>query len=146
MIEFSEPHVLHQIGKRDRDRLKAKAHRSSTQVELAQVLQRVGIRKETQMTKMTISMAIALALSAVGGVACANPIPTSTDEARAEAGSSVPAPISRSLEAFIASNEDEGRAAAFAHEGQSVENGALAVHGAGGIESEQGNSTPVRLK
>ena len=145
MIEFSEPHGLHQIGKRDRDRLKAKAHRSSTQVELARVLQRVGIRKETQMTKMTISMAIALALSA-GGVACANPIPTSTDEARAEAGSSVPAPISRSLKAFIASNEDEGRAAAFAHEGQSVENGALAVHGAGGIESEQGNSTPVRLK
>jgi hypothetical protein len=115
-------------------------------VELARVLQRVGIRKETQMTKMTISMAIALALSAVGGVACANPIPTSTDEARAEAGSSVPAPISRSLEAFIARNEDEGRAAAFADEGQSVENGALAVHGAGGIESEQGNSTHVRLK
>ncbi len=98
------------------------------------------------MTKMTISMAIALALSAVGGVAGANPIPTSTDEARAEAGSSVPAPISRSLEAFIASNEDEGRAAAFADKGQSLENGALAVHGAGGIESEQGNSTPVRLK
>ena len=98
------------------------------------------------MTKMTISMAIALALSAVGGVARANPIPTSTDEARAEAGSSVPAPISRSFEAFIARNEDEGRAAMFGNEGQSVENGALAAHGAGGIESEQGNSTPVRLK
>src|SRR2546422_3332816 len=78
---------------------------------------------------------------AVTGVqTCALPI------SRTEAGSSVPAPISRSLKAFIASNEDEGRAAAFAHEGQSVENGALAVHGAGGIESEQGNSTPVRLK
>ena len=98
------------------------------------------------MNKMTISMAIALALSAGGGVARANPIPTSTDEARAEAGSSVPAPISRSFEALIARNEDEGRAAAFADEGQSVESGALAVHGAGDIGSEQGNSTPVRLK
>lgn len=98
------------------------------------------------MKKMTISMAIALALSAGGGVARANPIPTSTDEARAEAGSSVPAPISRSLKAFIARNEDEGRAAAFGDEGQSVENGALAAHEAGDIGSEQGNSTPVRLK
>jgi hypothetical protein len=93
-------------------------------VELARALQRVGIRKETQIKKMTISMAIALALSTGGGVVRANPTPTSTDEARTE-GSSVPAPISRSLEAFIARNEDEGRAAAFADEGQSVENGAL---------------------
>ena len=129
MIEFSEPHVLHQVGKRDRDRLKAKSHRSSAQVELARALQWVGIKKETQMTKMTISLIIALALSAVGGVARANTIPTSTDEARAEAGSSVPAPISRSLEAFIARNQDEGRAAAFADQGQSVEIGALAVNG-----------------
>jgi len=129
MIEFSEPHVLHQVGKRDRVRLKAKSHRSSAQVELARALQWVGIKKETQMTKMTISLIIALALSAVGGVARANTIPTSTDEARAEAGSSVPAPISRSLEAFIARNQDEGRAAAFADQGQSVEIGALAVNG-----------------
>ena len=37
-------------------------------------------------SKLTLSFAIALALSAVGSVARANPIPTSTDEARALAG------------------------------------------------------------
>src|SRR2546423_3026325 len=41
-------------------------------------------RKEANMSsKLTLSIAVALALSAIGGVARANPIPTSTDEARA---------------------------------------------------------------
>src|SRR2546430_10947737 len=41
-------------------------------------------RKEANMSsKLTLSIAVALALSAVGGVARANPIPTTTDEARA---------------------------------------------------------------
>src|SRR2546425_12824720 len=41
-------------------------------------------RKEANMSsKLTLSIAVALALSAIGGVARANPLPTSTDEARA---------------------------------------------------------------
>src|SRR5205823_7115428 len=82
-------------------------------------------------SKLTLSIAVALALSAVGGVARANPMPTSTDEARAlngqytsqlsidhnpqanaevtstddaraVAGNTVPAPISPSVQSMIA--------------------------------------------
>ena len=119
-------------------------------------------------SKLTLSIAVALALSAIGGVARANPIPTSTDEARALygqvtreqsidhttqanaqvtstddaralAGNSVPAPISPSIEATIAKDEGEGRAAAFAGDQQAGENQSLAVTPAGGGMAEQGN-------
>src|SRR3989454_9317937 len=108
-------------------------------------------------SKLTLSIAVALALSAIGGVARAKPIPTSTDEARAiygqvtrqqyidhtaqanaqvtstddaraVAGSSVPAPISASMEALIARDADEGRAAAFAGDQGSAEKQSLAVN------------------
>jgi hypothetical protein len=119
-------------------------------------------------SKLTLSIAVALALSAVGSVARANPIPTSTDEARAlygqvtrheqidhtaqanadvtstdearaEAGNTVTAPISRSVEALIARDDDEGRAAAFAGDQRRIENQSLAVSRAGSGTAEQGN-------
>jgi len=120
--------------------------------------------------KTTLSIAVALALSAIGGVARANPIPTSTDEARAlagqvtsketidhtalanadvtstdearaAAGNVVPAPISPSVQALIARDDDEGRAAAFSgeQEQQPVENQAMAAVPAGSGMVEQGN-------
>jgi hypothetical protein len=119
-------------------------------------------------SKLTLSIAVALALSAAGGVARANPTPTSTDEARAlygqvtseqsidhtaqanapvastddaraVAGNSVPAPISPSMEALIARDTDEGRAAAFAGDQGSGEQQSLAVTPAGSGMAEQGN-------
>jgi hypothetical protein len=115
-----------------------------------------------------LSIAVAVALSTVGGVARANPIPTSTDEARAlygqvtskeqidhtaqanaqvtstdqaraEAGNTTPAPISRSLEALIARDEGEGRAASFAGDENAVEEPSMAVNQAGSATAEQGN-------
>src|SRR5438132_1476287 len=44
-------------------------------------------------SKLTLSLAIALALTAAGGSARANPMPTSTDEARAPAAETWPACI-----------------------------------------------------
>jgi len=119
-------------------------------------------------SKLTLSIAVALALSAIGGVARANPIPTSTDEARALygqvtskqsidhtaqanaqvtstddaralAGNSVPAPISPSIEALIAKDEGEGRAASFAGDQESAQKQSLAVTPAGSGMAEQGN-------
>jgi len=119
-------------------------------------------------SKMTLSIAVALALSAIGGVARANPIPTSTDEARAQfgqvtsqesidhtaqanaeitstddaravAGNSVPAPISPSIEALIAKDEGEGRGASFAGDQESGQKQSLAVTPAGSGMAEQGN-------
>jgi hypothetical protein len=107
-------------------------------------------------SKLTLSFVIALALSAVGGVARANPIPTSTDEARAlagqvtsqqqidhtalanglitstdearaETGRSLPASISPSLQALIARDRDEGRAATVAGYQESTEKESLAA-------------------
>jgi len=107
-------------------------------------------------SKLTLSFAVALALSAVGGVARANPIPTSTDEARAlagqvtsqqqidhtalasgpvtstddaraETGRSLPASISPSLQALIARDADEGRAATVAGYQDSTEKESLGV-------------------
>src|SRR5256712_13506388 len=91
-------------------------------------------------SKLTLSIAVALALSAIGGVARANPIPTSTDEARAlygqvtsqytdhtaqanvqvtstggarvQAVSPAPPPISPSGQALSAGDGEEGRARA----------------------------------
>ena len=89
-------------------------------------------------SKLTLSIAVALLLSAVGGVARANPIPTTTDEARAlngqytsqlsidhnpqanaevtstddaraVAGNTVPAPISPSVQSMIARDWGEER-------------------------------------
>src|SRR5438309_12132285 len=94
-------------------------------------------------SKLTLSLAIALALTAAGGSARANPMPTSTDEARALAGQDTsklsidhtaqanaqvtstddaralagdqtPPPVGRSMEALIAGGDGEGRAALFA--------------------------------
>ena len=119
-------------------------------------------------SKLTLSIAVALALSAIGGVALANPIPTSTDEARALygqvtseqsidhtaqanaqvtstddaralAGNSDPAPISPSIQALIAKDEGEGRDAAFSGDQGSGEQQSLAVTPAGSGMAEQGN-------
>ena len=119
-------------------------------------------------SKLTLSIAVALALSAIGGVARANPIPTSTDEARAQfgqvtsqesidhtaqanaqvtstddaravAGNSVPAPISPSIEALIGKDEGEGRAASYAGDEDSGQKQSLAVTPAGSGMAEQGN-------
>jgi hypothetical protein len=119
-------------------------------------------------SKLTLSIAVALALSAIGGVARANSIPTSTDEARAMygqvtskqsidhtaqanaqvtstddaravAGNSVPAPISPELQSVLARDEGEGRDAPFAVDQKAGENQALAVTPAGSGMVEQGN-------
>ena len=117
-------------------------------------------------SKLTLSILAAIAISAAGGVARANPIPTSTDEARAlygqvtsqytdhtaqanvqvtstddaraQAGNSAPAPISPSVEALIARDADEGRAAAFAGGQDSGERQQLSATAAGS-GMEQGN-------
>jgi len=118
-------------------------------------------------SKLTLSILAAIAISAAGGVARANPMPTSTDEARAlygqvtsqqytdptaqanvqvtstddaraQAGSSAPAPIGPSVEALIASDADEGRAAAFAGDQDSGERQQLSATPAGS-GMEQGN-------
>jgi hypothetical protein len=119
-------------------------------------------------SKLTLSFAIALALSAVGGVARAAPIPTSTDEARAlagqvtsqqqidhtalangpvtstdearaETGRSLPESISPSLQALIARDKDEGRAATVAGYQDSTERESLAVSAAGSDMADQHN-------
>jgi len=119
-------------------------------------------------SKLTLSFAIALALSAVGGVARANPIPTSTDDARAlagqvtsqqqidhtalangpvtstddaraETGRSLPASISPSLQALIARDTDEGRAATVAGYPASTEKESLAVSPAGSDMADRHN-------
>ena len=109
------------------------------------------------MSKLSISLAAALALfAATAGVARANPMPTSTDEARAlagqataklyidesaptnvavtstdqaraEAGRSLPAESGAWVAAMIARNEDEGRAAAYTDHQAPSENQSLAV-------------------
>ena len=89
-------------------------------------------------SKLTLSILAAIAISAAGGVARANPIPTSTDDARAQAGSSAPAPISPSVQALIARDADEGRAAAFAGDQDSGEKQQLSATPAGS-SMEQGN-------
>ncbi|TMB30727.1 MAG: hypothetical protein E6J65_00945 [Deltaproteobacteria bacterium] len=118
-------------------------------------------------SKLTLSILAAIAISAAGGVARANPMPTSTDEARAlygqvtsqqytdptaqanvqvtstddaraQAGNSAPAPISPSVEALIARDADEGRAAAFAGGQDSGERQQLSATAAGS-GMEQGN-------
>ena len=119
-------------------------------------------------SKLTLSFAVALALSAVGGVARANPIPTSTDEARAlagqvtsqqqidhtalangpvtstddaraEMGRLLPASISPSLQAVIARDTDEGRAATFAGYQDSTEKESLAGSPAGSDTADRHN-------
>jgi len=108
-------------------------------------------------SKLSLSLAAALALSvATAGVARANPIPTSTDEARAlaarvspdphvdatdpangavtssdqarvQAGRSLPASSGVWVAPMIARNEDEGRAAAFEGHQAPIESESLAV-------------------
>src|SRR3989475_2175070 len=125
-------------------------------------------RRPKMSSKLTVSFAIALALSAVGGVARANPIPTSTDEARAlaeqvmsqqqidhttlangpvtstddaraEIGRSLPASISPSLQALIARDTDEGRAATVASYQDSTEKESLAASPAGSEMDDRHN-------
>ncbi len=69
----------------------------------------------------------------------ANAQVTSTDDARAVAGNSVPAPISPSIEALIAKDEGEGRAASYAGDEDSGQKQSLAVTPAGSGMAEQGN-------
>jgi len=108
-------------------------------------------------SKLSLSFAVALALSiATAGVARANPIPTSTDEsprarrayqhryacrcdfqptgpitssddARAQAGRSLPAEPGAWAERIIANDEGEGRAAAYEGHQAPIENQSLAV-------------------
>ena len=119
-------------------------------------------------SKLTLSLAIALALTAAGGSARANPMPTSTDEARtlagqdtsklsidhtaqanaqvtstddarALAGDQTAPPISRSMEALIAGDNGEGRAAVFAGDQETAGQQSVAVAPAGSGTAEQGN-------
>ena len=120
-------------------------------------------------SKLSISLAAALALSAAAsGVARANPIPTSTDEARALAGQvtdqlqidatdpanaavtstdqaralagrSLPASPGAWVEETIARNTDEGRAAAVAGHQEQIEKERLAAGPAVAGTAEQGN-------
>ena len=90
-------------------------------------------------SKLTLSLAIALALTAAGGSARANPMPTSTDDARALAGDQTPPPISRSMEALIARDNGEGRAAVFAGDQETAGQQSVAVALAGSGTAEQGN-------
>jgi len=108
-------------------------------------------------SKLSLSFAVALALSiATAGVARANPIPTSTDEARAlagrtnadthvdadfqptgpitstddaraQAGRSLPAEPGAWADRIIANDEGEGRAAAYEGHQAPIENQSLAV-------------------
>src|SRR5882672_9531299 len=125
-------------------------------------------RRPKMSSKLTLSFAVALALSAVGGVARANPIPTSTDEARAlagqvtsqqqidhaplangpvtstddaraEMGRLLPASISPSLQALIARDTDEGRAAFFFNYQASTEKESLAGSPAGSDTADRHN-------
>ena len=120
-------------------------------------------------SKLSISLAAALALSAAAsGVARANPIPTSTDEARAlagqvtdqlhidatdpangavtstdqaraQAGRSLPASSGVWVERMIARNTDEARAAIVADEPVPSETGPLAASPAAGNWADRGN-------
>lgn len=108
-------------------------------------------------SKISLSIAAALALSvATAGVARANPIPTSTDEARAlagrtntdthvdaefqtngpitssdearaEAGRSLPAESGAWVDRMLATDDGEGRAAAYEGHQAPIENQSLAV-------------------
>ena len=108
-------------------------------------------------SKLSLSFAVALALSiATAGVARANPIPTSTDkaralagqvtaklhideeapmnvavtstdQARAEAGRSLPASSGAWVAPMLANDEGEGRAAAYTDHQAPSENQSLAV-------------------
>ena len=98
-------------------------------------------------SKLTLSLAIALALTAAGGSARANPTPTSTDEARTLAGQDTSKlsidqtapPISRSMEALIAGDNGEGRAAVFAGDQETAGQQSVAVAPTGSGTAEQGN-------
>ena len=108
-------------------------------------------------SKLSLSFAVALALSiATAGVARANPIPTSTDEARAlagqvtdqlqidatdpanaavtstdqaraQAGRSLPAESGAWVDRVLANDDDEGRAAAYQDHQAPIENESVAV-------------------
>jgi hypothetical protein len=121
------------------------------------------------MSKLSISLAAALALfAATAGVARANPMPTSTDEARAlagqataklyidesaptnvavtstdqartEAGRSLPAESGAWVASTIARNEDEGRAAAYTGQKDQSENESLAASPAATGTSDRHN-------
>jgi len=120
------------------------------------------------LSKLSLSLAAAIAFSAAGGGARANPIPTSTDEARALwgqvirqqhvdttgpangpilstdqaralAGRSLPASPGAWVEETIARNTDEGRAAAVAGHQEQIEKERLAAGPAVAGTAEQGN-------
>jgi len=118
-------------------------------------------------SKLSVSLVLAVSVAA-GGVAQANPIPTSTDEARALAvqvpttqPTRAAAPLDRAIsstdgaraltgrslsassgawvEPMIARNTDEGRAAAVAGHQVLIEKEPLAVSPAGASPAERGN-------
>jgi hypothetical protein len=120
-------------------------------------------------SKLSISLAVALALSvAASGVARANPIPTSTDEARAlagqvtaqlhtdaidpengpvtstdqaraEAGQSLPASSGAWVAPMLAKDEGEGRAASVGDPQVSSEREQLAASPAATNSADRGN-------
>src|SRR2546427_2634958 len=129
---------------------------------------RSGTDKETQDVLEAHTLIRRCARALVGGVARANPTPTSTDEARAlagqvtsqqqidhtalangpvtstddaraETGRSLPASISPSLQALIARDADEGRAATVAGYQDSTEKESLAVSPAGSDMADRHN-------
>src|SRR5467141_2749711 len=126
-------------------------------------------RRSTMSSKLSLSFAIALALSiATAGVARANPIPTSTDEARAlagqvtaklhideeapmnvavtstdqaraEAGRSLPASSGAWVAPMLARDEGEGRAASAGDPLVSSDREPLAASPAATNSAERGN-------
>ena len=120
-------------------------------------------------SKLGLSIAAALALSAAaGGAARANPIPTSTDgaralagqviarqhldatepvngpvtssdQARAQTGASLPARPGAWVEPMIARNTDEARAAEFAGSQDRQENEPMAARSSDAGAAERGN-------
>ncbi|HZE11867.1 MAG TPA: hypothetical protein VE034_09830 [Burkholderiales bacterium] len=118
-------------------------------------------------SKLSVSLVLAVSVAA-GGVAQANPIPTSTDEARAlagqvtdqlhidatgpangavtstdqaraEAGRSLPAYSGAWVDRMLARNTDEGRAASVAGNQGVIEKERLAAAPAGAGMAAQGN-------
>ena len=126
------------------------------------------LKTNHEVSRLSLSFGIALLLSGAASAARATPLPTtsdearalagqvtsqqqidhtalangpvtSTDDARAETGRSLPASISPSLQALIARGTDEGRAATVAGYQDSTEKESLAVSPAGSDMADRHN-------
>src|SRR5438132_13396881 len=126
------------------------------------------LKTNHKVSKLSLSFGIALLLSGAASAARATPLPTtsdearalagqvtsqqqidhtalangpvtSTDDARAETGRSLPASISPSLQALIARDTDEGRADTVASYQDSTEKESLAVSRAGSEMDDRHN-------